>query len=213
MRAYVRSADKARKVLGCSKCDESEGIYLGNVSNESALLRAAAGASAVAIAVGVSGLGPPGPVKGVEFTGVQNTVAALGTPANIAAAGGLGGLRVVLCSSMGTTTPDTSKDAILFWKLNAEAFVGASGMPFAIVKPCGLLETPGNKSHLLTGKDDSLLAISPPIVSRTDVAAVMAAALARPGEPRLRFDLCSKAGEPQRDLQKLLDETEYPWQQ
>ena len=55
VRAYVRDADKARKVLGCHKCDASEGIFVGNVSDEVSLRAATLGARAVLIAVGVSG--------------------------------------------------------------------------------------------------------------------------------------------------------------
>ena len=214
VRAFVRSADKARKVLGCKKCDATEGIYIGGVNDTVALTTAAAGASTVAIAVGLSGHEPASLGKAVEFVGVKNTVGALLTKANLAEQGGLSNFRVVLCSSMGTTDPAPKPmegGSVLFWKLNAEAFIAASGVPFAIVKPCGLLATPGNKT-LLTGHDDSLLSTKPPIVAREDVARVMQAAIEFQGEPRMRFDLCSKSGEPQADLQKLLRESEYPWQ-
>ena len=150
-----------------------------------------------------------------RFIGVQNTVAALLTKRNLATSGGLNKLRVVLCSSMGTTAPNPSPKeggSVLFWKLNAEAFIAASGVPFAIVKPCGLFSTPGNKT-LLVGHDDSLLTTTkPPIVSRENVARVMKATVDYAGEPRLRFDLCSKPGEPPSDLQKLIREGAYPWQ-
>jgi len=165
------------------------------------------------IAVGVAGTEPQSVQRAVEFVGVQNTAAALAQPANVAAKG-LRALKVVLCSSMGTTQLSPSPAAggsVLFYKLNAEAFLGASGVPFAIVKPCGLLSTPANESTLLVGKDDRLLATSPPIVSRGDVAAVMHAALSYEGSA-LRFDLCSEKGAPTADLQALLKQTEYPWQ-
>ena len=94
------------------------------------------------------------------------------------------------------------------------------------------MSTPGSTSTLLVGKDDSLLKTMPPIVSRDDVARVMAAALtfdARSGGNRatdglnhwptdgdaplsLRFDLCSKHGPPTSDLTALLESTKYPWQ-
>jgi uncharacterized protein YbjT (DUF2867 family) len=214
VRAFVRSADKARKVLGCKKCDASEGIYIGEVNDTAALTTAAAGASTVAIAVGLSGHEPASLGKAIEFVGVQNTVGALLTKANLAAQGGLAQFRVVLCSSMGTTDPAPKPmegGSILFWKLNAEAFIASSGVPFAIVKPCGLMATPGNKT-LLIGHDDSLLTTKPPIVAREDVARVMQAAIEFEGEPRMRFDLCAKPGVPQADLHKLLREAEYPWE-
>ena len=55
VRAFVRSAEKAAEYLKCSKCDESEGIYVGDVNDTAALNHAALGVSAVAICAGVSG--------------------------------------------------------------------------------------------------------------------------------------------------------------
>ena len=216
VRGFVRSLEKARKVLQCQKCDETEGIYIGNVSDVAALTHAAAGAQAVAIAVGVGGKSSTEEMKAVEFTGVENTVAALATSTNVAKApGGVAGLRVVLCSSMGTTDPNPKPmegGSVLFWKLNAEAMLASSGVPFVIVKPGGLLSLPGNHSTLLVGRDDALFDVSPPVVSRADVARVMGAALAYPGAPSIRFDLVSKLGPPQQNLQALLFEAEYPWE-
>ena len=212
VRAFVRSAEKAAEYLNCSKCDESEGIYVGDVNDTAALNHAALGVSAVAICAGVSGNGSDTPeeIVAVEFHGVQNTLAALAEPANVAARG-ISGLRLVLLSSMGTTEPN-NPDLVLFYKLQAEAFLGASGVPFAIVKPCGLLNTAGGSMKLLVGHDDTLLETRPPLISRADVAAVLEAALSYETSA-LRLDLCSKIGEPPTDLHALLDEARYPWQQ
>ena len=212
VRAFVRSAEKAAEYLNCSKCDESEGIYVGDVNDTAALNHAALGVSAVAICAGVSGNGSDTPeeIVAVEFHGVQNTLAALAQPANVAARG-ISGLRIVLLSSMGTTEPN-NPDLVLFYKLQAEAFLGASGVPFAIVKPCGLLNTAGGSMKLLVGHDDTLLETRPPLISRADVAAVLEAALSYETSA-LRLDLCSEIGEPPTDLHALLDEARYPWQQ
>lgn len=51
-------------------------------------------------------------------------------------------LKFVLCSSMGTTNPKPAPyegGPILFWKLNAEAFLASSGLTSVIVKPGGLV--------------------------------------------------------------------------
>ena len=219
VRAYVRSVDKAKSKLGCNKCDASEGIYIGDVNDTAALQKAALGASVVAIAVGAGPSQTPAQQKEIEFNGVQNQVGALAQPANLKSMGGVNGLKVVLCSSMGTTQPNPDPKeggSILFWKLNAEAFIGASSLPYAIVKPCGLVDTKGNASTLLIGHDDTLLKTSPPLVSRADVAAMMAAAIAAPTPPHhsmaLRFDLCSKPGPPPASVGALLETAKYPWQ-
>jgi len=60
----------------------------------------------------------------------------------------------------------------MFWKLNAEAFLGSSGIPNAIVKPCGLDATYGRGGkQLLVGHDDQLPHLGE--ISREDTAAVM----------------------------------------
>lgn len=208
VRALVRSVEKARKVLNCSACDASEGIFVGDVTNVTSMVPAAAGMDTVAIAAGVSGFGPGNASRAVEFDGVENTVAAFALPnANSA------DLRVVLCSSMGTTQPSPKPmegGDILFWKLNAEAFLGASGIGTTVVKPCGLIDGPRGSNALLVGHDDTLLSTRPPTVSRADVAAVMAEAIVERASG-LRFDLCSKAGPPTKDLKGLLATARYAW--
>ena len=95
-------------------------------------------------------------MKSVEFKGVENQVAALATK-NVPSSPH--GLRVVFCSSMGTTSPNPPPfegGPVLFWKLNAEAFLASSGIGSAIVKPCGLKDGAGGKSALGTGHDDQL---------------------------------------------------------
>ena len=97
----------------------------------------------------------------------------------------------------------------MFWKLNAEAFLGSSGIPNAIVKPCGLDATYGRGGkQLLVGHDDKLPRDG--MISREDVAAVMLEAIASRASG-LRFDLCVGNGAPTTDLAALLDHARYPW--
>ena len=115
--------------------------------------------------------------EAVEFTGVENQIKALtaGNPYVPPSR-----LNFVLCSSMGTTDPSPKPyegGSILFWKLNAEAFLGASGVTSVVVKPGGLIDGDANKATLVVGHDDTLLTtVSPPTVTRADVARVMVAA-------------------------------------
>ena len=139
LRASVYSLDKARSALGCTKCDASEGIFVGDVTKPETLAESFRGVKTVLCAVGAS----PGMnatlQQAVEFTGVENQIAAL-------TAGNPGveptELTFVLCSSMGTTDPTPKPyegGPILFWKLNAEAFLGSCGVTAVVVKPGGLL--------------------------------------------------------------------------
>merc|ERR1712070_277171 len=81
---------------------------------------------------------------------------------------------------------------VLFYKLQAEAFLASSGVSYTIVKPCGLLDKEGGKSELVVGHDDGF---SPLVmmnaIPRADVASIIVAALMEKSTG-LRFDLCTK---------------------
>jgi len=221
VRALVRNVTKAREYLGCTKCDESEGIFVGDVTEPDSLVAPMKGAGSLIIASSAVPIFDKYPdchfPKGgeplaVDWIGAKATLAAF---AHATAGRGLG--QVVLISSMGTTSPEDSKDPcghISFYKLNFEAELMASGLPFTIVKPCGLLDTPPLTTELVVGHDDDLT-VNPPTVSRADMARVCIAALQQPKvSAGLRFDLCSKAGTPTSDpdLAKVLQAAKYPWE-
>ena len=218
VRALVRAGDgatdKARKALHCKKCDATEGIYYGDVTVMSSLSEAVAGVDTVAIAVGASPFMNKTLQRAIEFTGVENQVAALAKAAS-SDGGALSDKRVVLCSSMGTTDPNPAPyegGSVLFWKLNAEAMLGSTApLGTVIVKPCGIEGTYGRGGkQLLVGHDDSLPVMAGSI-SRADLAAVMAEAVATRATG-LRFDLCVGDGPPTTDLGALLRDAHYPWQ-
>merc|ERR1719213_954903 len=97
---------------------------------------------------------------------------------------------------------------VLFWKLNAEAFVAAHAIPSTIVKPCGIEGTYGRGGkELVVGHDDELKMAG--AISRADVAAIMAEAVVQ-RSAGLRFDVCVGTGSPTTDLAELLESTKYP---
>lgn len=211
VRAFVTNVTKAKAYLNCSKCDASEGIFVGDVTDKASLAAAMAGVDAVLVAVGASPGDSADKQRAVEFGGVENTVAALyGAPGATAPAS----RQVVLCSSMGTTAPDPSPQeggSILFWKLNAEAALLSASLKGVVVKPCGLDMGDGGKKALAVGRDDALLdELKVPVMPRADVARVMLRTVAR-GDAKLRFDLCAKmVGAPTTDLDALIDAAAYP---
>ena len=71
VRALVRNVTKARAVLNCTKCDETEGIYVGDVTKPSTLVKPMAGVDTLAIAAAVGGSTPVKVMRAVEFTGVE----------------------------------------------------------------------------------------------------------------------------------------------
>jgi hypothetical protein len=133
-------------------------------------------------------------------------------------------VRVVLCSSMGTVAPPAINPLgdILFYKLNAEAWLLSAGVPAVIVKPGGLTNAPGGARKLVVGHDDSLDPAWPgggpaPSIPRADVARVMVAALLDAGAmaghiPTLRFDVAAVEGDPTTDLDRLLRDAAWAWE-
>jgi len=113
VRALVRNVTKARELLGCKACDESEGVFVGDVTKPETLTAASTGVDTVAIAAAVGGGASQKEMRAVEFDGVEHQVAALAQQN----ARALPSLRVVLCSCVGsvhdtsTTRPRHVRDA------------------------------------------------------------------------------------------------------
>jgi uncharacterized protein YbjT (DUF2867 family) len=219
VRALVRDANKARQILHCQTCDETEGIYVGDVTNVTTLLPALRGVHTVAIAVGATPASSDKQQRAIEFTGVQNTVLALTQVRNLESFG-LTNLRVVLCSSMGTTDAENDFGHILFYKLNAEAFLGTCGIPTTIVKPCGLIDE-GKKDlpnrTYTVNHHDAPTPTGSHVVPRLAVAHVMAEACTQRPKHNLRFDLCSYPGRSSEsstttDWGALLQDAQWPWE-
>lgn len=211
VRGLVFNASKAATILNCSKCDASEGIFEGDVTKPATLVQAFSGVNTVAIAVGSPYGASKNEVKNIEFTGVENQLAALGNGSS-----SLSDLRVVFCSSGQTTNPNPPAfegGVSLFWKLNAEAFIGGTGIGATIVKPCGLNTNAPSKHRLVVAHDDKLP--FPGVlesVSLKDVARVMAEATAQRTR-NLRFDLCGGlGGKPTVDPNEVLLAARLPWQ-
>merc|ERR1712000_573826 len=231
VRALVRSTEKARTVLGCNACDESEGIFVGDITKPDTLTRVMEGADVLVSTVGSrpKGLCIPFVIpcryrKGaapedIMWKGVKNTITAF------AEAGGkqkAGEKHVVLISGGLTTKPNNFVDKSAgkhasFYGLQGEVFALESGLDFTIVKACHLVDGKPEESELMVGHDDIIEGDDRPTfkktIRRSDVARVLAAAVASPERARgLRFDLCSrKSDRPTHDVNVLFDAAEYPW--
>lgn len=227
VRALVRNVTKARDVLGCSKCDEAEGIFLGDISDASSLQAVMTGASALMVATSAT------PIVKVDNGTYRISFPKNGEPIDVDWHGGKNQLKafaertagtspgqIALISTMGTETPETPqeqyfKDYIGFYKLNFEAELMSSGLPFTIVKAGGLdySGTEPGKKELVVGHDGDNKP-TPSTVARADVARVMVAAIEQPQlSENLRFDLCGKDGTPtaDADLGQVLQRARYPW--
>lgn len=220
VRALARSVETARSVLKCTACNASDGVFIGDVTNPETLTEAFKNVDTLVDAVGVPGTPmSQKEIEAVEFEGVKNQVAALANSGSLVTVS----LRqVVMISSEGTTGPPSDgSDHILFYKLNAEAFLMSSGLSWTIVKPCGLSQDAGGQKKLLVGHDDSAAwAQTYYMIPRADVAGVVVASAKVPADARrMRFDLCScsasdskcPAGAAPGNYNSALENAKWPW--
>jgi hypothetical protein len=225
VRGLVRDAEKAAKVLGCHSCDEDEGIYKGDITRQETLESAMKDVDVLVITTGPTAVCEHGfsgckfpkgaDPKTIAFDGVKNQVTAFGKALQSSGRSG----HVILLSSMLTTEPNNFLDKLggahtTFYALQGEVWLMGSGVPFTIVKACGLGDKAGGKHKLVVGHDDKGFSLAVDhTVSRDDVAHVLAASATSKAARGLRFDLCSSLlGRPTSDIQEVFAEAEYPWQ-
>jgi hypothetical protein len=221
VRAIVRTREKARSILGCNRCDETEGIYIGDITDPNGLDSVMEDGKVTTLAI-ASGVSSPSATedeqRAVEFDGVVYSVRSLVMNSN---SNNKSLLKVVLCSSMGTTRPPSpsSFGNILHWKLNAEAFLSTAGIPSFIVKPCGLKDDLPTNYALYTGNFDTPSEYY--LITRDNVAHVMTEAVImstnnnkndndeqeQQPHQHYRFDLCSKPGTSTTDFKKLIEDS------
>lgn len=88
--------------------------------------------------------------------------------------------RFVLVSSMGVTHEEHPLNKmfgnILIWKKAGEDYLRASGVPYTIVRPGGLVDKPGGQKRVVFEQSDTVKAVG---IAREDVATVCVAALDR----------------------------------
>jgi uncharacterized protein YbjT (DUF2867 family) len=163
VKALVRDEDKARTVLG-----DNIAYAVADVRDINTLLPAMADVSYVISAIGASRSDPANNPEAVDFGGVSNL-------ANAAA--GMGVEQFVLVSSAGVTQEDhflnKAFDNIMLWKFAGEEALRASGVPYTIVRPGGLVNTPGGTDAVVFAQGDT----STGRISRADLALICIAAL------------------------------------
>jgi uncharacterized protein YbjT (DUF2867 family) len=221
VRALVRNPEKARAVLNCTRCDESDGIFKGDVTAGSQGLEAAfRGVASVVILTSSFPVKLPNGSWVYPTGGSPREVDWVGCDAQVQSAVRAGVRRVVLVSSMGTTQPASFLDKLgggyaLFYKTQGELGLmsASASLNFTIVKPSGLVDDTADDRKLLVGRNDELARTGMMTVPRADVARVVIAALAMPAiSGNLRFDLSSDPNGPTTtDFAQLFAEARALW--
>jgi uncharacterized protein YbjT (DUF2867 family) len=182
VRALVRDADKARAQLG-----SDVELVVGDVRTGAGVAAAVRGVDYVVSALGSTVRNDPSNTpERVDYGGVRDLV-------NAAASAKV--KHFVLVSSMGVTHDDHPLNKmfgnILVWKRKGEEAVRASGVPYTIVRPGGLLDTPGGKAGIRAFQGDDLK--NNGRIPRADVAAVCLNALGNPRAASKTFEIVSGA--------------------
>lgn len=167
VRVLVRSESRAREVFG-----DSVQYVVGDVRDAATIDSAVAGATYVVSALGSNTQNDP--ANKPEFID-YGAIKALAEAARTS-----GVKQFVLVSSMGVTDKDHQLnkmfDNILTWKLKGEDALRASGVPYTVVRPGGLRDTPGGRGGIKTLQGDPKVRGEIP---RADVATVCVNALGR----------------------------------
>ncbi|MBT5891534.1 MAG: SDR family oxidoreductase [Chromatiales bacterium] len=189
VRAMVRNEAKARVLFG-----DDVTYVVADVRQPDQLIEAMTGARYVAVAIGSTRGDPDNSPKFVDFGGVRNL-------ADVAAA--LNIQQLVLVSSAGVTDEDhflnRMFDNVLNWKLKGENALRASGVPYTIVRPGGLVNKPGGQDKIVFAQGDTTSGT----ISRDDVAMICVAALLTPEAVDKTFEAYSESGTPSGNWQAL----------
>lgn len=189
VRALVRDTAKAREQLG------TEVDYVqGDVKDPASLGPAMSGATAVISSIGARGKEGPDRPEMIDYQGVRNLVDAA-KAARVQ--------QFVLVSSRGVTHEGHPLNRmfgdVLVWKLRGEDYLRASGLPYTVVRPGGLLNEPAGKGDIAFEQGDRKFGGTALSIPREDVAIVCVKALEHP-EARFRtFEIHRAEGAPVSD--------------
>jgi len=165
VRVLVRNEEKARALWG-----DSVDYAVGDVRKPAQLIDPLRDVDYVITSIGATRGSASNSPEFVDYGGVRNL-------ADVSKAQGVE--QFVLVSSSGVTQEDHFLNKmfnnVLRWKLKGEDALRASGVPYTIVRPGGLLDTPGGKSKLIFAQGDTTAGA----ISREDVAMICVAALGR----------------------------------
>lgn len=192
VRVFVRDEPRARAELG-----DAVQYFVGDVRTGAGIEAAVKGADYVVSALGSNVRNDPqNTPERVDYHGVR-LLAEASAKAAIK--------QFVLVSSMGVTHPDHQLnkmfDNILVWKLKGEDALRASGVPYTVVRPGGLLNTPGGEAGVKAFQGDDLR--NQGSIPRADVATVALAALGKQSAQGKTFELVADKSVPRSDLQAM----------
>ncbi len=175
VRAFVRDEAEARVSLG----DEVE-YAVGDVREPTTIYAALKGVDALVSVIGAGGSrgDPDNTPEFVDYGGVLNMANAASRLR-----------RFVLVSAAGVTHEDHVLNKmfnnVLKWKFKGEEALRASGVPYTIIRPAGLDDSPGGQKKIIFVQGDDETGI----ISRADLARICVAALGSASATNKTFEV------------------------
>lgn len=173
--ALVRDVPKAKEQLG-----PDVDYVQGDVKEPATVAIAMSGVDAVISSIGARGKDGPDRPEMIDYEGVRNLVDAA-RAAKVK--------QFVLVSSRGVTHEGHPLNRmfgnVLVWKLKGEDYLRASGLPYTVIRPGGLLNEPGGTGDIAFEQGDRKFSGTTLSIPREDVAIVCVEALEHP-EARFR---------------------------
>jgi len=167
-----------------------------DVRDPESIAAAMAGATQVISALGATSFKGDNSPEFVDYEGVRNVVDA---------AVQVGVTQMVLISASGVTNPDHPLNKlgnVMDWKLKGEDYLRASGLPYTIIRPGGLLDVDAGQNLIVFRQGDSLPYTSKlSVTGRGDLALMCIAALDVPAARNKTLEAFNDRNQPaqQRD--------------
>ncbi|MDG1462423.1 MAG: SDR family oxidoreductase [Gammaproteobacteria bacterium] len=181
VRAMVRNESRARDLFG-----DDITYVVADVRQPDEIIEAMKDVHYVVTAIGATRGDKTNSPEFVDYGGVRNL-------ADVAKA--LEIKQFVLVSSSGVTDEDHFLNKmfnnVLQWKLKGENALRASGVPYTIVRPGGLVNKPGGKAVIVFSQGDT----SAGTITREDVAMICVASLQYTSAVNKTFETYSETGE------------------
>jgi uncharacterized protein YbjT (DUF2867 family) len=203
----VRRLQAAGAKFRATTRDKAEAITRGGPESKQALSRvnwveadarirrdldaAMAGVTRVICVIGSRSVEGPNRAELVDYGGVRNLVDA---------ARAAGVKHFVLLTAIGVTDPNhpfnrASKGA-LQWRYRGEEYLRASGVPYTIVRPAGLVNEPAGQKGVRFEQGDHWKPLIKSTISRDDLARVLIEAVRNPALRNVTFEIVNDSALP-----------------
>jgi uncharacterized protein YbjT (DUF2867 family) len=188
-RATTRDVAQAQARLGSEAADVA--WIAADLRDPAQAARAVAGAHYVICVIGSREMSGPNSAQFVDYEAVRHLVDA-------AARGKV--RHFVLLTAIGTTDKNSFANRMfkgaLEWRFKGEEYLRASGVPYTIVRPAGLVDRPAGTAGVVLWQGDDWKAHLRKTIAREDLAAVLIESLRNPGARNATFEITNEATEP-----------------